>query len=492
MIKTFEDFEKKVLKNNKSQIDSVLEISKKDLLDPFFIQFLEKYKNFTQIDCVAKELNFNKQEISQLIFIDKKIKKNNKNNKSHSGLVFSLKIISYSDISLGQNAQSQSKFKDTLYKYDYIFSLRKHSFEDVLKVNYILQNVADKINNAKILQNGKQRSLSPFEKFLVCSDIIAKSIRYNFSEENSDENQDYISAIIELNGCCEAQATALSVLLKMVSVKASIVEAAVGFKNWKKKEDGFPALTARNAYQDYKTIQLLSKGNKKIFDLAYLFSTDNLYSYSNKILDKTILTKNNYDFKSDLGFSQIGDHYQTLVSLEDKRYNINGAFVCDVTNLAPIAPNKAMPFSYISLKEYFAFFRPINLASWDEEDLDVLKTIGFNKNLMKNNKFFKKTKQAELKTLKQLYNSAKDYNRIIGILLNRNNDERNFNVQNRTLMATVTAALQTVGRYTKDITISDWNRAAEVVSNNLPKIFKNKNYLGRREQNQKTENSKDF
>lgn len=489
MIKTFEDFEKRVLKNNKSLVDSVLEVSKKDLLDPFFIQFLEKHKNYIQLDCVSKEFCFKRQEIQKLIQIDKILKKNNKNNLS-SGLIFTLKIYSCSDIFLGQTSQSLSEFKETLYKHDYIFTLRRHSFEDVLKINRILQNVADKINNAKILQNGKDRSLSPFEKFLVCSHIIAKSIRYNFSEENSNESQDYIRAIIELNGCCLAQATSLSVLLKMVGVKASTIEAAVGFKNWKKKEDGFPALTARNAYQDYKTIQLLSKGNKKIFDLAYLFSTDNLYSYSSKILNKTILTKKNYDFKSDLGFGQIGDHYQTLVSLEDKRYNINGAFVCDVTNLAPVALNKSMPFSYISLKDYFAFFRPINLASWKEEDLDVLKTIGFNKNLMKNNKFFKKTKQAELKTLNKIYNSAKDHNRIMGLL--NDNDARSLNVQDRALMATVTAALQTVGRYSKDITTNDWNRAAEVVSNNLPKIFKNKNYLGRREQNQKTENSKDF
>ncbi|MBO4412806.1 MAG: hypothetical protein J5779_02210 [Clostridia bacterium] len=490
MAKTFEDFEKRVLKNNKSKIDSVLEVSKKDLLNPAFMQFLEKHKNFVQIDCVSKEFYFSKQEIKKLIQIDRKLKKNNKNNLS-SGLVFTLKINSYADVFLGQSAQSLGKFQETLYKCDCVFALKKHSLEDVLKVNHILQNVADKINNAKILQNGKYRSISPFEKFLVCSDIIAKSIQYNFNEENSTESQDYISAIIQLNGCCLAQAMSLSVLLKMVGIKASTVAAAVGFKNWKKKNEGFPALTARNAYQDYKTIQLLSRGNKKLFDLAYLFSTDNIYSYSNKILNKTVLTKNNYDFKSNLGFSQIGDHYQTLVGLEDKRYNINGAFVCDVTNLAPFALNKSMPFSYISLKDYFAFFRPINLASWKEEGLDILKTIGFNKRLMESNKFFKKTKQAEFKTLNQIYNSAKDYNKIICGLLD-SNDERNFNVQDRALMATVSAALQTAGRCSKDITINDWNKAAKVVSNNLPKIFKNKNYLGRKTENKTKEVIKEF
>lgn len=461
MLKTYEEFEKKLnAQNEKFKEDGVykeFEVNKKDLLNPFFIEYLKNH-DILELICKDENFYFNKEQTKRVLEI-KSLLDSYFIYKPDFKFLLEVETRSKTCLNFGEINRNTRQLGQIFY-----------SIEDVLNTNSKLDAIANQINNANIIEKQKQRNLSPFEKFLSCYAIVSLSIKYQKEEDESKKakNRSYINAVNNLEGVCVAKAQTLALLLNLVGIKSCHIAASSGdFLNKNYEKTLFYGIkTIEELYCISKQCDMFCiKKRDRHLRLISMKEINNVIEKVKELKSKTVLTENYCNKKRKMGFMPfVANHSQTLVNLEDKRYNIKGQFVCDPT--VRINSIKQIydisKYCYINLNDYLTFYRPLELGldvHYGKENKNILKALNFNKQKGLNKKHFRNIRKIEKEEINSMLNKIE------------------FTKQEKANMATIGAALSSVGHYGKDISNKNLICAIDVVVRNLPKIFEGTNYF---------------
>ncbi len=232
----------------------------------------------------------------------------------------------------------------------------ERSFEDVLKINKKLYEIAETINSGYVDDEGNVKMLSPFEKYFLCYQIV-NDVEYFVEDRNDYQNvghsisRSLIDVINNQKGCCAGKAEYLYALLSMVGIDSCPVY--------------INSYREHILYEQTEYDKKLSEYNQMLENYISdeRWSSDNDWS-SNKSLEISAMRKNLVKAERDLAEmkkkinniwdSIIVDHATNLINLKDEKYSINGIFMGDATDInkldiLPIPENFDFIFNFVSL-----------------------------------------------------------------------------------------------------------------------------------------------
>ncbi len=301
---------------NRAKVENAvvtLVVTKAELIDPMLKAclkekvFEDKFGNAKlKIKCSDRDIFFKEDELKSLLENHQAIE------ESQGKLYFEETVSIGATRDETENAGELKEFYKRLDKVE-------RSFEEVLKINQKLSEVADKINGGYIDEEGNAMMLSPLEKYLLCFKIV-NDIDYYLEDKNEKTKAGYsisrslIDVVKNQRGCCVGKSEYLYALLKMVGIENCCITIDSN------REDLIKTMSNKEILKDdyYYDLANSPLSNSEVEDVKYQLK--HIESQLVDLLD---------DGKS---LSQIKtNHKANLINLNDEKYGFNGIFLGDST-----------------------------------------------------------------------------------------------------------------------------------------------------------------
>ncbi len=312
-----------------------LTLTKVQLIDPMLLRCIQE-KVFEK-EFGGKKIKF-KCADGDLFFKTDEFKALNENyqaiNENGGELVFeeTVKFSSYDNYSSNKE----------LLDFADIFDKKERSFEEIVQINIKLSEIAEKINNGIVDENGNNNQLSPLEKYLICFQIV-NDITY-FNEDNASRITDGYSitrSLVDLvnnhYGCCVGKSEYLRALLSMVGIESCSVAVdsdrqKILYKQNRLDQDkiAFDKSRASLINGDYENDDKLYKKRSLELDIEEKM----LKSKQDEIKESLD------EYKKDFTYL---NHQTNLIYLKDEKYGVDGIFLGDATwggNFTAVTLNK--------------------------------------------------------------------------------------------------------------------------------------------------------